>query len=80
MSWIMGWLSATCLGLCALPQVYKSIRNGNSGSISWIFLWLWFVGEVAGLAYVLPKMDWPLVANYAANSVMVGVILWYRRY
>lgn len=75
---LIGWLGAACLALCGLPQAWASIRQGHSHGITWGMLVLWGVGEVLTLAYVFPMMDLPLIANYAANTVLVGIIVYYK--
>ena len=76
----LGWLSAGCLALCAAPQCIKSLRTKQARDLSWAFLLLWFIGEVAGLIYLLPQLltnyqVTPIVVNYALNCVFVGLIL-----
>lgn len=75
---ILGWLGSLCLSICGLPQAWMSFKEKNSQGISWGFLLLWGFGELFGIAYVLDKMDAPLVMNYATNILIVGVILYYK--
>ncbi len=39
---------------------------------------MWGVGEVLTLVYVLPKMEIPLLFNYAANIVFLLVITYFK--
>jgi uncharacterized protein with PQ loop repeat len=75
---LIGWIGAICFAICGLPQCLKSVSDGHSDGIAWGFLILWFTGEVFTLIYVLPKMDWPLIFNYACNLIFVGIIIRYK--
>lgn len=71
---LVGWLSATFLILCGVPELYLGIKTGNVGA-SWGLLTLWFAGEVFGLVYTVYRKDYPLIANYLLNTCIVGCIL-----
>lgn len=68
---LIGWASALCFGLCALPQTLKSVRTGRAEDLAWGFLVLWLIGEFLGFAYVLPKRHLPILANYVLNVAFV---------
>lgn len=75
----LGWIGAILLALCGLPQLVKSIREGHSNGMSWLFLLTWFVGEICMLAFVTFKFKGIiLLLNYLLNVVVVGGILWYK--
>lgn len=74
----LGWLGAFCFAICGLPQCWQSIKTGNSNGMSWLFLILWFVGELLTLIYTMPKGHLPLTFNYICNLIIVGTILWYK--
>lgn len=74
----IGWLGGALLAACGLPQAIASHRQKHSYGLSIWFLLMWLAGEVLVLAYVLPKGHWPLIFNYAANIVLVLVILRYK--
>lgn len=77
---ILGWLGSVCLAICGVPQAWSSYKDKHSRGISWGFLLLWAFGELFALAYVSDKLDFPLLMNYAANILIVGVILYYKKY
>lgn len=77
---ILGWLGSVCLAICGVPQAWSSYKDKHSRGISWGFLLLWAFGEIFALAYVSDKLDFPLLMNYAVNILIVGVILYYKRY
>lgn len=74
----LGWVGSLLLAFCGLPQAIKSIKEKHSDGISPVFLFMWGAGEVLTFGYVYDKLDLPLMANYAANIVFVGVIAWYK--
>ena len=75
---IIGWTGSALFALCGLPQAVQSTREGHSHGLSWLFLLMWFWGEIFTLCYVWPKMDYPLLANYLTNLVFVVIILFYK--
>lgn len=75
---IFGWIGSALFAMCGLPQAAQSAREGHSRGLSWLFLLMWFFGEVFTLVYVWPKMDVPLLANYCTNMVFLLVILFYK--
>ena len=74
----IGWIGSFLLAFCGLPQAYKCWRTKRADDISWMFLLMWGFGELLILVYVIPKLDWPLVFNYAANIIFIGIILRYK--
>lgn len=77
---VIGWLGAFLLGFCGLPQAIHSYRHKNAEGVSWLFLTSWIAGEILTLAYVSPKLDWPLMANYAFNIALIACIIYYKWY
>lgn len=74
----IGWMGAICFAICALPQAIKSYKDKSSAGISFAFLFLWTVGEVLTLTYILlTTMQLPLIVNYVFNLACLAVILWY---
>jgi uncharacterized protein with PQ loop repeat len=75
---VIGWLGSICFSICAIPQAVLSIKQGHSDGTSSLFLGLWLLGEVCTIAYVLPKLDYPLLVNYIGNLACLLVILRYK--
>ncbi len=75
---LLGWLGSILFAICAMPQAFQSWKDGHSQGMSWGFLLMWLGGEVLTIAYVLPKQDWPLLFNYAANLACLLVILRFK--
>ena len=75
---IIGWIGSAMFAMCGLPQAVQSAREGHSDGLSWLFLLMWFFGEIFTMIYVWPKMDYPLLANYLTNMVFLVIILFYK--
>lgn len=75
---LLGWVGSVLLAFCGLPQAVHSWRTGRSDGVTWGLLVMWGLGEVLTLAYVLPKMEMPLVFNYTANIFFLVVIARYK--
>lgn len=77
-----GWFGALCLACCAVPQAILSYRQGHSNGVSNGLLWLWALGEIFTLIYLtaqpLEQYNWPLIMNYSANILFIGVVIWYK--
>ncbi|OQB02987.1 MAG: hypothetical protein BWY21_02212 [Parcubacteria group bacterium ADurb.Bin216] len=74
---LIGFLGAICLGLCAVPEVLRTIKDkkcylGNG------FLYLWLGGEILLFIYVLPKGDVPLLLNYGFNLSLLAILCYYK--
>lgn len=75
----LGFVGALCLGLCAVPLMWRSVRDGHARGVDPWFLGLWLVGEVLMLWHVaLTAGSAPVFFNYAANALMVGVVARYK--
>jgi len=75
---LIGYIGSIMLAFCGLPQAIESFKTKSSEGLTWGFLALWFFGEILTFAYVLPKMDLPLLINYSANIIFLLIILYYK--
>lgn len=76
---VIGWIGSILFALCGLPQALMAWKNKNSDGLSWIFLMMWFFGEVFTFTYVVTKEDvLPLLVNYSLNFVFLLIIMWYK--
>lgn len=73
----VGWIGSLLLAICAVPQALNAYHNEYCKLDKW-FLRFWFWGEVFTLAYVLHRMDWPLVFNMVVNLICVVTIMRYN--
>ena len=74
----VGWLGSILLAFCGLPQAIESIKTKSSEGLTWGFILMWFIGEIMTFVYILPKMDLPLLFNYTANIIFLGIIIFYK--
>jgi len=75
---LIGYIGSIMLAFCGLPQAVESYKTKSSEGLTWGFLALWFFGEIFTFAYILPKMDLPLLINYSANIIFLSVIIYYK--
>ena len=74
----LGWFGSILLAFCGLPQAVESYKTKCSDGLTWGFLFMWFSGELLTFAYVLPKLDLPLIFNYSANIIFLIIIIYYK--
>lgn len=77
---LIGWIGSILLGGCAVPQAFSCIRQGHSNGLAHLFLWMWAIGEILTLIYILSfdKVSMPLVANYLINLTTLIVMIKYK--
>ena len=76
----IGWVGAILLGLCGIPQAIKTIRDNHARGLAWLFVFMWWTGELLTLGFIfsLPETQYPLIANYVLNICIVTLILWVK--
>jgi uncharacterized protein with PQ loop repeat len=74
----IGYIGSILLAICGLPQAIESYKTKSSEGLTWGFILLWFFGEIFTFAYILPKMDLPLLINYSANLIFLIIILYFK--
>lgn len=77
---LIGWISSLLFACCGIPQAYMSWKQGHSDGIASLMLWMWFIGEILAIIYVLGNIgfDKPLLFNYIMNLFFIGVILKFK--
>ena len=75
-----GWLYSLAFAFSALPQSRKSIKEGHAEGVANGTLFLWALGEFAGVIYGFSLMQWPIIINCLLNTVFVGIIVWYKTF
>ena len=65
-------------GICAIPAAWEAISVG-SVTMSWSFLWLWFIGEVGSMSWAARKRHWTLFLNYIPNWLALLILMWYNK-
>lgn len=74
----IGWIGSILLAFCGLPQAIESYKTKSSAGLTWGFILMWFIGELATFIYIIPKMDLPLLFNYSANIIFLIIIIRYK--
>lgn len=83
---IIGWFGAFLFAVCALPQAVKTFKTKKADDISWLFLWLWFLGEIFTFLYLiiddikLRTTHFPLYINYIFNIVIVVYLIFAKKF
>jgi uncharacterized protein with PQ loop repeat len=74
---IIGWIGSLLFAVCCIPQVIKVYRTHRTNDLSWMFLFLWFFGEVLSALYLIlsGKIILPILFNYVLNFLQLCYIL-----
>lgn len=73
-----GWVYSLAFALSALPQAIQSHKQGHSNGIADGMMQLWMLGEISGLVYGFGLWQMPIIFNCALNTILVGIIVYYR--
>lgn len=74
---LVGFIGGVFLAVCALPQVVHAAKGGSLEGMTWGFIVLWMVGELASLLYAVLALEaniW-LVGNYAFNILAMCYLI-----
>lgn len=74
----LAWVGSILLALCGAPLAYQAYINKHAEGINWVFLHMWFWGELFVWVYVIRDVDWPLIFNYTANIIFILIIAYYK--
>lgn len=79
---IIGWLGSMLFAFCAWPQTAIVWKQKHADGLSGWFLLMWMAGEVLCFIYVAgqPTVQYPLLANYFINFLMLLIIIYYKLY
>lgn len=74
---VLGWIGAVLLAGCGIPQAIKAYRTKHVDDLSALFLWMWVLGEVLVLLYIVwnDYTQWPLIFNYGVNIIVIVFLL-----
>ncbi len=81
----IGWIGNILFAICGIPQVVKTWRSKSANDLSFLFLWLWFAGELLTFVYIFlgdietGTFHFPLYFNYIINIFMACFLL-YAKY
>ena len=79
---IAGWIGASLFATCAMPQAYKTWKTKSAEDLSWIFLLMWFFGEIFTSYYIIMgdlesgERHYPLYMNYVLNTTIVVYLIY----
>ena len=74
---VIGFLGATLLVVCALPQLFKTLKTKEVDDLSLSFFVMWFFGCLFMLIYTLclPIISYPLIFDYVVSLIISGVLV-----
>ncbi len=75
---LIGLLGSICFALCGVPAAWEAYKNKHC-HFAWGFLWLWAVGEILTLIYVLAVQEWILLLNYGVNLICIIILMYYNQ-
>ena len=74
---LIAYIGGILLTICGIPEVIRTIKDKRC-HLGWPFLLLWFFGEIFMLIYSLDLKSNPLIMNYLFNTIIVGIMLYYK--
>ena len=75
----IGALGVLVLSLCTVQLLVRTIRDGHANGVDPWFLGYWLGGLLLMLVHTVgASAPWPVILNYGLNTLMVGVVGWYR--
>ena len=74
---IIGFIGTFLITFCGLPELFRTIKEKKC-HVGWMFILMWFFGEALVLIYILPKNDLPLTLNYSFNTVLGGLLVFFK--
>lgn len=77
-SLFFGYTASILLTVCALPQLVKTVKDGNAHGLSIYFVVTWFAGMISQLLFAVSIKQLPLILNAGITCIVVAVILYYK--
>ncbi|KAI2788611.1 hypothetical protein POX_e06631 [Penicillium oxalicum] len=82
-SGLLGSVSMTCWIFLLVPQLIENYRNGNAEAISLLFVFVWFIGDIANLlggvlAGLVPVIVAIAVYFCIADGVLIAQCVYYK--
>ena len=81
---LFGIVGASAFAVCALPQVIKSFKTRSTKDISWGFIVLSIVGNIASFVYIflcdlkMGYWQYPQFCNYSIALILILVLLTFK--
>lgn len=78
----IGLIGSLIMVFGAVPQLYKTIREGHSEGLSSGTLFCWLIGMLCLLIYVIffRAADYILILNYSFNLITTSIFMKYKFY
>ena len=73
----IAYIGGILLTVCGIPEVVRTVKDKRC-HLGWPFLLLWFFGEAFMLVYSMDLKSNPLIMNYLFNTIIVGIMLYYK--
>jgi uncharacterized protein with PQ loop repeat len=75
---MLGWIGSLLLGICALPETIRTIKDKRC-HVGWGMLLLWYFGELFVFFHVLFNIhDLALLTNYLLNIILITIMIYYK--
>lgn len=75
---MIGWIGSVLLGICAIPELIRTITTKKC-HIGWGMLLTWYFGEIFVLYYIMSSLwSFPLIFNYLLNIIIISIMLFYK--
>ncbi|MGH8279143.1 MAG: SemiSWEET transporter [Gammaproteobacteria bacterium] len=72
---VIGFVAAACTTLAFVPQVWRSLRTHNTGSLSLGMYAVFTLGTMLWVAYGAWSRDLPVLLANAVTLCLAGVVL-----
>jgi hypothetical protein len=75
---IFAWIGSFCFAISAIPAAWEAFQAGIC-HYSWPFLWLWLIGEINLVIYMIAKKEWVIAGlNYGINLLCLVVLFYFN--
>ncbi|MDO8599489.1 MAG: SemiSWEET family transporter [bacterium] len=71
----LGWIATILFTICYIPQIMKTARTKSIEGLSFLLLFLQFVGNIVALWYATLIVQPPLQVKYVLALVFLAVCL-----
>lgn len=77
---LLGWIGAICATTANIPNLIKTIQNGNADHLPLSFLLILMTGLISMSLYLFftNRMSNQLTTTYVVNILVTGTTLWYK--
>lgn len=76
---LLAWIGSLAFITSAIPQAIKVYQEKNAKGLSWAFIFLWWLGSASMTAYSISLLNVPMAINYGIQTVLVSIIVYYKR-